>query len=189
MLKSDVDSFELALKSANNEHDIHSYLQNNPILLIQHLGGGHGRWVIPKLRLGAEHVTDFIIGHRHSYGFEWQALELESPKARMFTKSGDPTMQLTHAIRQIQDWRAWLQRNQDYAARTRSEHGLGLTDIVAAIPGLILIGRRIDIDPTSNDRRRQMANDLNIQIHSYDFLLSSAGDRMKALGRHRSTHE
>jgi hypothetical protein len=106
-------------------------------------------------------------------GFEWAAVELESPHAPMFTRAGDPSRQLTHAIRQIQDWRAWLQRNQNYAARPIAEGGLGLTDIVAAIPGLILIGRRDSIDPATNERRRQMVNDLNIEIHSYDFLLGT----------------
>jgi hypothetical protein len=33
-----------------------SYLSAHPELLIQHLGGGHGRWVIPQKRLGAEYL-------------------------------------------------------------------------------------------------------------------------------------
>jgi len=148
------------------------------MLLIQHLGGGHGRWVIPRQRLGAEHITDFVIGESCSSGFDWQAVELESPGARMFTRRGDPTASLTHAIRQIQDWRAWLGRNAGYAARSRAESGLGLTQIRADLPGLILIGRRGSVDPATNERRRQMASDLNIRIHSYDYLLDNARGRM-----------
>jgi len=34
---------------------------------------------------------------------------------------------------------------------------------------------------TQNERRRQMAHDLNINIHSYDFLLESAEGRIKEL--------
>jgi hypothetical protein len=183
--EDDLESLEKVLQSALREQDLQAFLQSNPILLIQHLGGGHGRWVIPMQRLGAEHVTDFVIGHMHSFGYEWQAVELESPKSRMFTKAGDPSKELSHAIRQIQDWRAWLQRNQNYAARPKSKGGLGLTDIVSSIPGLILIGRRSDIDPATNERRRQMVNDLNIQIHSYDYLLSCTRGRIEALTRQR----
>lgn len=179
--KADILSFEKVLDSARGENSLQSYLQKKPILLIQHLGGGHGRWVIPKQRLGSEFVTDFIIGNSYSDGYEWEAVELESPLSPMFTKSGNPSRQLTHAIRQIQDWRAWLNINQNYAARPRHESGLGLTDIVPSLHGLILIGRRSSTSPSSNERRRQMIRDLNIEIHSYDFLLSSAGSRLEAL--------
>ena len=183
--EDDLESLEKVLQSALREQDLQAFLQSNPILLIQHLGGGHGRWVIPKLRLGSEHVTDFVIGHMHSFGHEWQAVELENPKSRTFTKAGNVSKELSHAIRQIQDWRAWLQRNQNYAARAKSEGGLGLTDIISDIPGLILIGRRNNIDPATNERRRQMVKDLKIQIHSYDYLLSCISGRIKALTRER----
>ncbi len=178
---ADVHAFACRLEIAQSEQDLQSFLEENPMLLIQHLGGGHGRWVVPRQRLGAEHVTDFMIGERHSLGFEWQAVELESPKATMFTRSGDPSHHLTHAIRQIQDWRAWLLRNQNYAARSREESGLGLTDIVANVPGLILIGRRDAVDERTRDRRRQMSNDLGIKIHSYDFLLDAGRGRVGSL--------
>ncbi|MCK4404576.1 MAG: DUF4263 domain-containing protein [candidate division Zixibacteria bacterium] len=178
--QEDVDAFNEVLSNATNESEVQTFLEKNPILLIQHLGGGHGRWVVPQKRLGAEHVTDFIIGERHSYGYEWQAVELENPNAPMFTKSGNPSRHLTHAIRQIQDWRAWLQRNQNYAARSESEGGLGLIDIGAKIPGLILIGRRENVDSRTNELRRQMVNDIGIMIHTYDFLIDSAQGRIKA---------
>jgi hypothetical protein len=54
--EEDVQRFEDTLEGAKNEHDIQKYLQSNPIVLIQHLGGGHGRYVIPKQRLGSERV-------------------------------------------------------------------------------------------------------------------------------------
>jgi len=153
----------------------------------RYLGGGHGRWVIPTKRLGSEYITDFVIGERSSLGFEWQAVELESPAAPLFTKAGDPTKQLTHAIRQIQDWRVWLQRNQNYAARSKAEGGLGLTDIVADVPGLILIGRRAAVDPETQERRRQMSNDLQIDIHTYDFLLDSVDGRARVMKKVRAS--
>ncbi|MFC1805789.1 Shedu anti-phage system protein SduA domain-containing protein [Planctomycetota bacterium] len=147
------------------------YFEDHPEFLVQVLGGGHGRWVIPQKRLGSEHVTDFLLGERHSFGYEWLAVELESPKRRMFNRSGDPSATLTHAIRQIHDWRGWLKRNQPYASRPREESGLGLPDIDCNVTGLVLIGRRDDVDPSTNELRRQMVTDLRIQIHSYDYVL------------------
>jgi hypothetical protein len=176
-------SLKTAIDSAKREEDVQQALQADPASLIQHLGGGHGRWVIPKQRLGADYVTDFLIAEKHSFGFEWQAVELESPLRQMFNKNGDPSQYLNHAIRQILDWRAWLKANQAYAARPRTEGGLGLTDIDANVRGLILIGRRKDISAETASRRRQFAQDLNIEIHSYDYLLSAMHGRLAALGR------
>jgi hypothetical protein len=91
----------------------------------------------------------------------------------LFTEKGNPTAGLSHAVKQIQDWRAWLVRNQPYAARPRTENGLGLTDIIPNLPGFILIGRRRNEDQAWKELRRQMVNDLNIRIQSFDFLVDN----------------
>lgn len=169
--------FRQCLDGGAGEREAQRFLEAHPEILAQHLGGGHGRWVIPQKRLGAELVTDFLIGDRNSGGFFWRAVELESPRDRMFNRNGDPSAKLTHAIRQIMDWRAWLVRNQNYAARQRSEAGLGLTDIHGQIPGKIIIGRRESIAPQTNDRRRQLSEGTRIQIMSYDRLIEWAQRR------------
>jgi len=179
--QEDVDSLRSALNSAEGEVEMQAYLEEHPIALIQHLGGGHGRWVISHKRLGAELVPDFLIGERSSLGFEWYGVELESPTASLFNTSGDPSATLTHAIRQIIDWRVWLEKNLDYAVRPRDKQGLGLTDINGKLPGLILIGRRDSLDPSTRERRRQISGDLRIQIHTYDWLVDMVQGRVEAL--------
>jgi len=178
---SDINGFRKALDSATRESDMQAHIEANPIMLIQHLGGGHGRWVIEQKRLGAEHVPDFVIADRNSLGYEWQVVEIESPKAAMFTKAGDPSSKLNHAIRQIIDWRSWLKRNQDYASRIREKGGLGLIDIDSNVKGLIIIDRRNRIDDSTQERRRQLCIDLNIEIHTYDWLIERALYRLKSL--------
>jgi len=173
----DIGELETTLESADREEQLQKILTRIPILLVQNMRGGHGRWVIPKKKLGAEYVTDFVVGERHSFGFDWIAVELESPKSKMFTNKGDPTKQLTHAIKQIQDWRAWLKRNQDYAAREQAKGGLGLTDIDSNVRGMILIGRR-SADKSTHELRRQMVQDLKIGIHSYDTLVEWGRSRV-----------
>ena len=183
--QSDVDAFMRALDCATREEDIQQFLQNRPALLVQHLGGGHGRWVIPKQKLGAEHVTDFLVGQKSSIGFEWQAVELESPLKPLFNKNGDPSQYLNHAIRQIQDWRAWLTRNQNYAANPMALSGLGLTDINSNVPGLIVIGRRSAELHQHRERRRQMSHDLNIEIRTYDYLVEALQGRVASIRQWR----
>lgn len=179
--RSDIDVLREALDTAKREEDIQQFLQDNPKFLIQHLGGGHGRWIIPKQRLGSEHVTDFVVGEADSMGFHWTAVELESPLSKMFTKAGDPSATLNHAVRQIRDWRMWLARNQNYAARPRSDDGLGLTDIDAEVPGLILMGRRATESRDTGRMRRQIGREANIQIHTFDFLIDALTGRIASL--------
>ena len=183
--RQDLELLEEQIASAKNERDMQTFLETNPQFLIQHFGGGRGRWVLPQGSLGSEYRTDFIVGDKNSFGHEWEVVELESTKARAFTKAGNPTSQLTHAIRQITDWRAWLKRNQNYAARSRAEQGLGLVDIDANVRGLVLIGRESAVDPSTSDLRRQMVQDLKITIHTYDWLIRMARGRVEALERVR----
>ncbi len=175
--------FVEVLDDATDERPLQQHLEEHPILLIQHLGGGHGRYVLPQKRLGAEYVPDFMIADRDSFGFHWHAVEIESPRATMFNKNGDPSAGLTHAIRQVQDWRAWLGRNQDYAGRLFEKKGLNLTDITANVAGLILIGRRDEVDPGTNELRRRMVEETRIEIHSWDWLVERAEGRMQAVAR------
>jgi hypothetical protein len=177
----DADALRDRIDSAEDERAIQRYLEEHPLLMVQHLGGGHGRWVLPQKDLGSEFVTDFVIGEKHSAGYEWCAVELESPRVPMFNQNGDPSRYLNHAIRQIQDWRSWLLRNSDYASRDRSSQGLGLKEITGNVPGLILIARRELVPESTSERRMQMMHDLGIRIHTYDFLVEAVEGRARIL--------
>ena len=58
------------------------------------------------------------------------------------------------------------------------EYGLGLTDISPSSKGMILIGRRKETDPATGELRRQMREDLQIEIRSYNYLLEAVGGRI-----------
>jgi hypothetical protein len=184
---SDVTELQAVLNAATDERPLQRHLATHPALLVQHLGGGHGRWVISQKRLGSEYVTDFVIGHRNSGGRQWQFVELQSPRARLFVPStGRLSPQLDEGVKQILDWRRWLEDNRDYARRRRSHNGLGLEDVSSRDGGLILIGRADELDDNARQRRRQLRQELNIEIHTYDWLIREAASRVDALERHRS---
>lgn len=180
-----VAAYRRALDRATVEADLQRYLQHHPELLIQHLGGGHGRWVLPQPRLGSQHVPDFLIGDQDSGGRSWVAVELEGPQRRIFNRDGEPSRWLWHAIRQIIDWRVWLELNRDYAARLPREGGLGLVDVSAALPGLVLIGRQADLDDQRSSFRRALSRQLNIEIHTFDWLADRAESAARSLRRSR----
>lgn len=170
----EVDEARKELLSAltGRERDAQRVIARHPRLLADRLSGGWG-WVIPQKRLGSEFVTDFMIAEQLSPGYYWQAVELESPRVAMFTRAGDPARYLVHAIRQIQEWRAWLTSNQAYASRPREENGLGLLQVSPNLSGLIFIGRRSEVSNSTHALRRRMMEDLKIEIRTYDALLDS----------------
>lgn len=174
VLHSEVEEYLDLLKYAKTERPIQAFFYLHRHFLVEHLRGGHGRWAISQQRLGSQHVSDFMIGAPHSLGADWVAVELESPRASLFTKAGNPTATLSHAIRQITDWRAWLTNNLSYATRPPAEGGLGLDKIRPDVEGMILIGRRARLSPSDNMLRSQLSHDLKITIHTYDYIADVA---------------
>lgn len=179
----DVEAFSAALEAATEERVLQRFLAENPQVLVQYLGGGHGRWVIPHQRLGTQHETDFLIGDRDSMGRSWVAVELEGPQRPLFTTRGDPSQFLWHAIRQIIDWRIWLEQNRDYAVRVPSDGGLGLEHISTTTAGLVVIGRRGQGPPDRPNFRRALRAQLDIEVHTYDWLLERLQGHVLALAK------
>lgn len=143
------------LSESKGERDVQSFLEKHPHLLACGAGSSiPSLSVIPQKRLGSECIPDFLMAGGTTWGMVWAAVELKSPQALAFNKKGDPSKDLTHAIRQVLNWRAWLKRNQNYADREVDKGGLGLFDIDPDIPGVIYIGRRSNVDPSTHELQR-----------------------------------
>jgi hypothetical protein len=61
--------------------------------------------------------------------------------------------------------------------------GLGLTGIEPSPPGILLIGRESDLTPEHAAMRKQLGDQHNVRIHSYDWLPREAMARLRELGR------
>jgi hypothetical protein len=167
----EVEAMRVTLEAATGEADLQAFLDDHPEVLVQTLGGGHGRWSISQQRLGAEFVTDFVIAEKSSIGFEWTAVELESPLSSVLNKRGDPSATLTQ-----------LALTQPRLRLPASHSGWSrCTDVDPQLPGLIIIGRRRDVDDATNDRRRALSREMRIQIRTYDWLVDVAA---RAADRH-----
>lgn len=152
---------------------------------MQHLSGGAGRWVIPQKRLGSEFIPDFVLCERNSLGDFWTLVELQSPRSKFFTKKRRPSEHLDEGVRQVLEWRRWLEANRDYARRPRVDNGLGLAEIEASPPGLVLIGRQSNVTGQDKAQLRQLGANHNITFHTYDWLVRRARERIAALARQR----
>jgi hypothetical protein len=184
--RAEATAYERALADARVEEDMQRFLEAHPRMLAQQLNGERLAWVMPRRRLGSEYVTDFLIAQRAAGRYSWCAVELERPQARMFTRNGDPSHVLTHALRQIADWRTWLARNLGYASQTPERSGLGLVDIEPDLDGMVIIGRDSEVPPGAADLRRTICRSYNVRIETYDWLLSAARDRLEVLERAES---
>jgi hypothetical protein len=160
-----VKEFEAVVETATSEAPIHAFLERNPVLLSQILGGGHGRWIFSKSRLGAEHVPDFMLCEKDSGGYHWTLLELENPHFPPLTQSGEQSAKLTHAIQQVRDWRIWLRKNIQYA-----QQELGFVDLDSDFQGIVVIGRRRSLNDEHRERYRELSNG-RITVMSFDRLL------------------
>ncbi len=179
--KNDVNELISVIEHSDREEDVQQFLQTHPSILTHHRGGGHDRFCIPKKNLGGRFITDFLLADLSSLSINWEAVELESPKAKIFNKNGDPSYTLNHAIKQIRDWRTWLTKNLDVATRLQQENGLGLIGIEPELDCLILIGRRRDLDYKQQDARQRINREINGEIHTYDWLIEQAMDELARL--------
>ncbi len=170
--QSDLLSLEDVIESAKDERPIQKFLQENPAVLAL-LVRRSDCFVIPQKRLGSQYVPDFVVGDVDSAGIHWHLVELESPRAPMFTRDGKAiAKEARKGIDQIADWREWLDSNVAYARQRQSENGLGLFDIRSDAPGLVLVGRRATLS-NANEALRNQLRTSNIILHTYDWLIES----------------
>jgi hypothetical protein len=161
------DQLSLLIDREPREQEVQAFLATNPIILQRWVGGPSNRIkVLPQVSF-QKYVTDFAIGvwSETIFRWEWTLIEIEQPSHKLFIRSGDPSHQLTHALRQIADWRAWIQNNLHYARAI-------LPDIVPLCPVRVIMGRRRDVLDAHRDLLAMLQlQSPGIRINTYDSLL------------------
>jgi len=160
-----VDDFERVLGDSRDERSLQSFLAAFPVVLGPLAPPGGALWCLDRPRLGSEFVPDFLLASATSVGFRWTMVELESPTERALTRAGLPARKLAEALKQVRDWRTWITDNVAYA---RSE--LGLRDIEANCPAIIVIGRRNGLD-SKQARTYRALSSAETTVMTYDRLL------------------
>jgi len=117
----------------------------------------------PALGVGTEFRPDFII--REATG-DYILVEIENPKRPLFTKRGDFTAEVSHAVQQVEDWQEWLEQNLPTAQRH-------YPDIVSP-RGLIVMGRRSNLNQKERQKlvRRNINTRGRLEILTYDELIA-----------------
>jgi len=169
-----IREFFHVIDSALIEEDIQKYLKENPQFLTRILLGNHGSWCIPKPQFSSKYRPDFLIAELDSMGFRWYGVELENPRAKMYTKRRVQSAKLTEALDQIDNWRIWLKNHIQEAQGPIEKGGLSLIDIDCNLPCFVFIGRRKDQVKGTKEKRLQIFNDKRVEVHHYDWLIERA---------------
>ncbi len=168
-LEAAVDGFAELLDSDPREERVQQYLslKRNKILLEPSAVS-----ITPKVELGSEYVTDFVIELPER---KYVLVEIEQPGHSVFTQSGRVTAKVTDAQQQVEDWFNWI---RDHSAYAREQILPGLREP----EGWVILGRRHTM--SDRDRRALAGRNANLQritIMTFDDVLDRARQHLQNL--------
>lgn len=177
LTQKDVVDLLATLEDAKDERPIQKLVESRPQLLTS-LIGGERRFCIPKVRLGVQYLTDFLIAGVDSLGIRWMLIELETPQSSVtLLKSNELDSHARKGRSQIDEWREWLANNLDYARRSRRDGGVGLPDVRSLSDGIVIVGRRGRLRENADIVRLPIREQNRIEIHTYDWWV----ERLRAI--------
>ncbi len=200
---------DAALNASRNEREIQPFLKKHILLVRNTLNVWAWNYVdvLAEFPLGADFKADFLIISADSGRWHTVFLELKSHRARLFTKRGVPSRELSLALRQLDDWERWVDRNEalvrdqlsKYFARRRvpaycsraDRHVSAASEIrdprtLVDFQFKVLMGRRSQLTDDEQERRgsyRMKGRD----IVTYDRLLDFARKHDEAERDRRTT--
>lgn len=174
-IQEDIAEYDSLLDANAPEEVIHQFLAGHSYFFNGIVRSFDSSPLYSKIKLGSEYIMDFCYCDPKSFGPEWYFIEIEKPSYRLFTRKGEQTKELTHSIRQIQDWQEWVGSNKSYA--------LDRFPLIDNPRGIIIIGRRTEI--LVNDQLRTRLKRINynfrstLEIRTFDSLKNNALSLLK----------
>jgi len=167
-LQKDIAEFESLLDDGADERVVHDFLANHSYFFNRIICLNGWSPLYSKIRLGSQFEIDFACFESGSHGPEWCLIEIERPGQPLFTKSGNPSAKLTHAIQQVRDWHQWIHENLDYVRK--------LLPHIEYPLGFVFMGRRSDLTPTTQKKLKRINYEhrLSLEVHSLDWFASTA---------------
>jgi len=124
---------------------------------------------ISKLKLGSDYETDFVnVIDQRSNGIIYEFIEIEKPSSRLFSSNGIPAKDFNNAIQQIRDWKRYLIENKAWFRKYLPSQTTRIINN-AGVTFTLIIGKRTD-NPLEIEKRNQIADELRINIRSFDYL-------------------
>lgn len=73
--------------------------------------GHHDGYIFQEVALPPNHQADFLVIGKNSHGYHFLLFELENPYNNITTKDGSYGATIRKGISQIDDWKAWMDKN------------------------------------------------------------------------------
>ncbi len=126
-------------------------------------------FAISKLELSGALVPDFVlVSEKGSLGLEYTLVEIEKPSTSTITKAGNPSAGLTHAEKQVRDWKSWIHTHSQDVSRlfpSKFSH-----ESAAHIKFLVIAGRRDGTSDKQELEKFKVSADRQYDIRSFDFI-------------------
>lgn len=130
--------------------------------------------VIPKQRLGIEHITDFVLQRLDN---EYIVVEIEKPQDKIFTNGNDFTAKFTHAYGQVLDFQEWVDAHGEYARN--------LIPNISTPRGMLIMGLRVGLsDYQAAKLKRLNFNSKSVDVFTFDDLIKKATDLHRNIHKH-----
>ena len=151
--------FDELMNSAQREEAYQQFLTQNPVFL-----DPLATQVIPKQRLGIEHITDFVLRRLDD---KYILMEIEKPQDELFTTADDFSAKFTHALGQVLDFQQWIDTHGEYA-RSLLPH-------ISSPRGLLVMGRSTTLTEAQRAKlHRFNFNSATIQVLTFDNVAQNA---------------
>ncbi|NRG47657.1 DUF4263 domain-containing protein [Bacillus sp. CRN 9] len=174
----------------SNELSILNFINNNeayPLIasiMKKYSFGHHDAYIFPEFQLGNSYRVDYLLVGKSSGGYEFLFVELEHPNEKIFLKDGYYGEAFRKGLKQVKDWRRWLDSNFVSLQETfrksknldKALHEEFLVSDSTRWHFAVVAGRRYDFEKnkeyTYKLRREEVVNKIDI-LH-YDNLYDMA---------------
>ncbi|MFH2107984.1 MAG: Shedu anti-phage system protein SduA domain-containing protein [Chrysiogenia bacterium] len=111
--KRDLQEFAKLLSGEPSEESLQEFIEKHPYYLLGMLSYGEQILsFLTKPRIGPINIADFAIITVNQGGAGIFLFEIEPSSARLFTNKLTPAKTYQQAIKQISDWRKWIEKNK-----------------------------------------------------------------------------
>ena len=160
-----------------SEREVQCFLEKHPFLVPGHSTPGvSGHYPLhcslitqPKLPGQQSYRPDFMWIATHSSAWFPTLIEIEKPDKKIFTRSGDPSSEFTHARHQLNQWRSWF---SDHANVEQFKSLYGISDLLRGrtmcLHMILIYGRRVEFE-----ERPQLIRDRHGLLPGHDEELMS----------------
>ena len=166
------------INSANKESDVQSYIKKNkkwfiPLSILKAYDFGHHfSCVVPEYNLGAEYRLDYLLIGKNSLGYQFVFVEFEDVNVEYKLKTeNSESNKVRKGLSQIRDWKRWINQNINYFLNADGIKEFSSNVFPWGFRYALVVGRRDNMDETSNQLRGDLQREVDVTIMSYDRLV------------------